>query len=79
MLPKTSAYVGRYEGRPKEMYLLIGDDDLLEKYNTTWVKAIADIKNEFECKSVYNEKFLKTKTKFNRDGITNFCDKKSLR
>ena len=31
MVPKTSAYVGRYEGRPKEMYLLIGDDDLLEK------------------------------------------------
>ena len=79
MPPKTSTYVERYDGRPKEMYLLIGDDDLLEKYNTTWVKAIADIKKEFECKSVYDEKFLETKAKFNRDGITNFCDKKSLR
>ena len=31
MLPKTSA---SYDGQTKWMYFLIGDDDLLEKYNT---------------------------------------------
>ena len=30
MLPKTSAYVKRYDGQTKWMYFLIEDDDLLE-------------------------------------------------
>ena len=34
MLPKTSAYVKRYDGQAKWMYFLIGDDYLLNKYNT---------------------------------------------
>ena len=34
MLPKTSAYVKRFDGQIKWMYFLIEDDDLLEKYNT---------------------------------------------
>ena len=33
MLPKTSAYVKSYDGQTKWMYVLIEDDDLLEKYN----------------------------------------------
>ena len=44
MLPKTSAYVKNYDGQTKWMYFLIEDDDLLEKYNTIWDKASADIK-----------------------------------
>ena len=44
MLPKTSACVKRYDGQTKWMYLLIEDDDLLEKYNTIWDKVSADIK-----------------------------------
>ena len=44
MLPKTSVYVKNYDGQTKWMYFLIEDDDLLEKYNTIWDKASADIK-----------------------------------
>ena len=44
MLPKTSAYVKRYDGQTKWMYFLIKDDDLLEKYNTLWDKISANIK-----------------------------------
>ena len=44
MLPKTSAYVKRYDGQTKWMYFLIQDDDLLEKCNTIWDKVSADIK-----------------------------------
>ena len=44
MLPKTSAYVKRYDRHTKWMYFLIEDDDLLEKYNTIWDKVSADIK-----------------------------------
>ena len=52
LLPKTSAYVKRYDRQTKWMYFLIKDDDLLEKYNA--------IKKEFDSKPVYNKTFLKT-------------------
>ena len=47
MLPKTSSYVKSYAGQGKWMYFLIGDDNLLEKYNTIWNKVSTDIKDEF--------------------------------
>ena len=43
MLPKTSAYVKRYDSQTKWMYFLIEDDDLLEKYKI-WDKVSADKK-----------------------------------
>ena len=33
MLPKTGAYAKSYDGQTKWMFLLIEDDDLLEKYS----------------------------------------------
>ena len=42
-LPKTSAYVKSYDGQVKLMHFLIEKDDLLEKYNTIWVKVSADL------------------------------------
>ena len=36
MLPKTTAYVKRYDGQTKWMYFLIEDDNLLEKFNTIY-------------------------------------------
>ena len=44
MLPKTSAYVKRYDGQTKWMYFLIQNDDLLEKCSTICDKVSADIK-----------------------------------
>ena len=44
MFPKTIAYVKSYDRQTKWIYFLIGDDDLLEKYNTIWDKVSADIK-----------------------------------
>ena len=75
MLPKTSIYVKSCDGQTRWMYLLIQDDDLLEKYNTIWDKVSADIKNEFDSEPVYNNKFWKTKIKFHGDEVTDFCDK----
>ena len=45
MLPKTSAYVKCSDGQTKWMNFLTEDDDLLEKYNTTWDKVSYDMKN----------------------------------
>ena len=44
MLPKTSAYVKSHDGQTKWIYVLIEDDDLLEKYNTSWDDVSADMK-----------------------------------
>ena len=60
MLPKTSAHVKNYDVQTKWMYLLIEDDDFLEKYNTIWNKVSADIKKEFDSEPVYNKEFLET-------------------
>ena len=52
MLPKASTYVKFYDWQTKWMYLVIEDDELLEKFNTIWEKVRADIKREFDCKPV---------------------------
>ena len=44
MLLKTSTYVKTYVSQTKWIYFLIGDDDLLNKYNTISNKVSADIK-----------------------------------
>ena len=72
MLPKKSSNVISYDGQTKWMYILIEDDDLLEKHNTIWDKVNADIKKEFDSKPVYNKNYLKTKIKSHGDEVTNF-------
>ena len=37
------------------LYFLIQDDDLLEKYHTIWLKVRADVKKEFDSEPVYNK------------------------
>ena len=44
MLPKTRAYVKRYNGQTKWMYFLIENNDFMEKCYTIWDKISADIK-----------------------------------
>ena len=44
MLHIKNTYVKSYDERAKWLYLLIEDDDFLEKYNTIWDKVSADIK-----------------------------------
>ena len=75
MLPKTSAYAKCYDGQTKWIYLLIEDDDLLEKVNTIWDNLSADIKEELDSKPVFNKKVLKTKRKSHSDEVTDFYNK----
>ena len=74
MPPKTSACVKRYDGQTKWMYFLIENQDLIEKYNTIWDKASADIEKEFDDEPLYNNKILKTNIK-SHDEVTDFYDK----
>ena len=68
------AYVKDYNKKTNWIYFLIEDDDLLNKCNTIWDK-ISDAKIELNDEPVYNKNFLKTKTKFYGDGVTDFLDK----
>ena len=43
------------------MHFLIKDDDLLEKYNTTWDEINTHMKKDFDSEPVNNKEFLKTK------------------
>ena len=45
------------------MYLLIKDNEVLEKYNKIWDKISNSIRKRFDRESVHNEKYLKTKIK----------------
>ena len=72
MLPKTSAYVKSYDGQAKWMYFLMEDDDLLEKYNTTWDTVSANIRKEFDSEPVCNKNYLKIKIKSYGNEVTNF-------
>ena len=75
MLPKSSAYVKRYDGQSKWMHFLIEDDDLLGKYNTIWDKVSNDTKKEFDSQPVYSKEYLKTKIKSNANEATDFYNK----
>ena len=79
MLPKTRVFVKSYDGQSKWMYLLIEDEELLEKYNNTWDKVSANIKREFNRKPVYYNIFLKTKIKSYGDEAIDFPNKEMLK
>ena len=55
--------------------ILIKNDELLEKYNTIWVKVSSGIKREFDSEPVYNKTFLKIKIKSRANEVTDFYDK----
>ena len=74
MLPETSTYVKSCNEQTKWMYFLIEDDELLERYNTTWDKVSSDIKKNGE--PVYNKNYLKTKIKSHGNEVSDSSDKK---
>ena len=45
------------------MNLLAHDKELLKKYNAIWDKISNLLKNRFDSEPVYNDKYIKTKTK----------------
>ena len=58
------------------MYFLIEDDDLWEKYNTVWHKAVLTSKKNFTVSLSIIKVFWKTKIKSHGDDVTDFYDKK---
>ena len=54
------------------MDFLIEDNNLLEKYNTIWDKASADVEKQFDSEPVCDKKMFKTKLKSYVDESTDF-------
>ena len=46
-----------YDGQTKWIYFLIEHGDFLEKYNTVWYKASADVIKEFDSQPMCNKIF----------------------
>ena len=79
MLPKTSPYAKLYHGQTKWIYILIEDDDLLEKYHTVWDKVSADIKKSFIANLSIMKNSLKPKLNLMVMKLQIFTIKKFLR
>ena len=59
---KMNAYK-RNLNETKYMSFFIKDIELLQKCTEIWEKVSNNIKDELDSESVYNEKYIKTKTK----------------
>ena len=72
-LPQINAYAKYVDENSKLMNLLVNDKKILEKYSEIWNKIKTLIKEEFNSKPVYNDKYMKTNIKIYNDRIyTNF-------
>ena len=76
MLPKSSAYVKRYDVQTKWMCFLIEDDDLLEKYIAIWDKGSGHTEKEFDSEPVHDKNVLKTEINFSVMTLQIFTIKK---
>ena len=70
-------YVKYFDSNSKCMNLSVHDKELLKNYNETWDKISNLLKKEFDSIPVYDNKYIKTKTKIYNNKInTNFQGEK---
>ena len=61
ILPHMSGYIKYFENGGKNMFFVIKNDDVLDKYNKTWDKIKENLKIKFHSMLIYDEKYIKTK------------------
>ena len=68
-----TGYIKKYfENGGKNMFFVIKDDDVLDKYNEIWDKIKVILSIEFHSMPVYDEQYIKAKVrKFNSVITTN--------
>ena len=68
-----SGCVKYFENGGKNMYFVIKDDDVLDKYNEIWYRIKGKLNIKFHSMPVYDEKYIKAKVReFNGVIKTNF-------
>ena len=80
ILPHMSGYIKYFENGGNNMYFMIKNDDVLDKYNEICNKIENKLNIKFHNPPVYNEKYLKAKVS-EFDGVikTNFLGDKILK
>ena len=63
ILPHMSGYIKYFENGGKNMFFVIKDDDVLDKYNKTWDKIKENLKIKFHSMLIYDEKYIKAKVR----------------
>ena len=77
ILPQMSEYIKYLKNNSKNMFFIIKNDDVLDKYNEIWKKMKEELNIKFHSMPVYDEKFIKAKVReFNGMIKTNFLEDK---
>ena len=63
ILPQMSGYIKYFENGGKNMYFLIKDDKVLEKYDKTWDVIKNKLSVKFHSEPIYDQKYLKAKVR----------------
>ena len=58
-----SGYIKWFENVGKNMFFVIKDDDVLDKYNEVWNKIKMKLNIKFHSMPVYDEKYIKAKVR----------------
>ena len=75
-LPQMNVYAKYFDNGSKCMNLLVRDEVLIKEYNEIWDKIRNLLKKEFDSESVYNDKYMKTKTNlYNTYGMNFYVNK----
>ena len=73
ILPQMIGYIKYFENGKRNMFFVIKDDDLLDKYIEIWDKIKETLSIKFHSMPVYDEKYIKAKVReFNGVIKTNF-------
>ena len=73
ILPQMSGYIKYFENGGKNMYFMIKNDDVLDKYNNIWDKIKGKLNIKFHSMSVYVKIYMRAKVReFNSVIKTNF-------
>ena len=59
-----NGYAKHFDERDRYMNPLVNDKQVQEKYNVIWNIIRSLFKKEFDSEPVYNDKYIKSKTKF---------------
>ena len=77
ILPQMIGYIKYFENGKRNMFFVIKDDDLLDKYIKIWDKIKETLSIKFHSMPVYDEKYIKAKVReFNGVIKTNFLGDK---
>ena len=75
-ISEMTGCINKFEKNKITISLMVDDKQLLENYKKIWKKIKRLIGIDFESKATYDDKYINTKIKTNKDSIvTNFFDK----